>query len=453
MKRGEDMPMTRSRLCGGAGLQARALVLALAALWLAPAGRAAAVCAGDCNGDGRVSIAEVQNCVNLGAGLQAPACAAADADGSGGVDANDVDACVASFLDPATCQMAATPVPTNTVAATNTVAPTNTTVPTATRTNTVAPTATNTSAPTPTRTNTAQPTATNTPVPLGKQVCELTGAPDSTLLLQTQAFPLPPFGATGEIEIDCGAPGSDGAAACTCGVKSFGTVVIPGIGDICVNPFPGCTPGRFDCDGGSGVDVDLKTNHNIGSCTSNAQCLTACEARCDSLGATYSRLLYGCEGFCQGGSNDEASCLRDSECPGGQCVGAEPVSHIGTCNCSCGGSDLGAAAPAGSLTCNIGTQIDVELPSDNDCLDANTIVLAGVCGGVSTATSTGQILNVNNNNNVNTPPQPRVMTGAGISCANYAAGNIGGLKMVGQLGFFDSTLGDILSQNTFTCSP
>ncbi|MDX2166989.1 MAG: hypothetical protein SF182_08000 [Deltaproteobacteria bacterium] len=424
----------------------RALLLALAALWLAPAARAAAVCAGDCNGDGRVSIAEVQNCVNLAAGLQAPACAAADADGSGSVESNDVDLCVDSFLDPATCQMAATPKPTNTVPPTNTPVSTNTPVPTATRTNTPLPTPTNTTAPT----NTPTPTA--TVAPLGKRECKLNGAPGSTLLLQTQAFPLPAFGATGVIEIDCGAPGADGAAACTCGVKSFGTVVIPSIGDVCVNPFPGCAPGRFDCDGGVGTDVDLSTNHNIGTCSSNAQCLTACQARCGSLGATYEPLTYGCEGYCQGGTNEEASCLRDSECPGGQCVGAEPVSHIGTCNCSCGGDSLGAAAPAGSLTCNVGTQIDVELPSDGDCLDANTIVLAGVCGGVTTSTSTGQLINVNNSSGTNTPPQPRVMTGAPISCANYAAGNVNGLKLVGQLGFFDSTLGDILSQNTFTCS-
>ena len=108
------------------------------------------------------------------------------------------------------------------------------------------------------------------------------------------------------------------------------------------------------------------------------------------------------------------------------------------------------AAPAGALSCNVGTQIDVELPSDGDCLDANTIVLPGLCGGVSTTKATGQIVKVNNSGS-NTPPEPKVMTGVGGTCAAFSAGNLTGARLVGELGFFDSTLGKILSQNTFVC--
>ena len=35
--------------------------------------------------------------------------------------------------------------------------------------------------------------------------------------------------------------------------------------------------------------------------------------------------------------------------------------------------------------------------------------------------------------------------------AGMRAHNAAGIKMVGQLGFFDSTLGDIRSRNTFVC--
>ncbi|HSP97836.1 MAG TPA: hypothetical protein VL049_11405, partial [Candidatus Dormibacteraeota bacterium] len=117
----------------------RAALLALAVA-LFGAARANAVCVGDCDGDGRVSIANLQACVNRGSGFQGPSCAAADQNNDGTVDPNEVDRCVQSFLDSSTCPMVFTPAPTNTVAKTNTPAPTNTPVPTNTRTNTVGPT-------------------------------------------------------------------------------------------------------------------------------------------------------------------------------------------------------------------------------------------------------------------------------------------------------------------------
>jgi len=117
--------------------------------------RASALCVGDCNADGRVSIAEAQNCVNLAANLEAPPCAAADQNNDGHVDPNEVDACIQSFLDPSTCPMVATPAPTSTQPAhTNTPAATNTPPP---------PTKTITPVSTATRTGTA--TSTLTPPP------------------------------------------------------------------------------------------------------------------------------------------------------------------------------------------------------------------------------------------------------------------------------------------------
>ncbi|HSP99942.1 MAG TPA: hypothetical protein VL049_22185, partial [Candidatus Dormibacteraeota bacterium] len=322
---------------------------------------------------------------------------------------------------------------------------TNTPVPTNTRTNTVGPTNT----PTPIPTNTLPPT--NTPAPLGEQVCTLTTG--SQLFLQTEALPLP-LSPTGTFSIDCGAPGADGTAPCTCTLLQFGAVVIPAIGDVCVKPASGCDPGHIDCDGGSPIDVNMNADHNIGTCAHNSDCATACDAHCASLGAGFVRQSFGCEGFCQGGSNDEAECNRDSECPGGQCPGGEPVSHFDTCNCVCSGSGLGAPSAAGGLTCNLGTQINVELPSTGACDDQPaTIQLPPVCGAVTSETSTGIVLRANNTPGHTIPAAgPSVVHGVDVSCNNFKAGNIGGLKLVGQLGFFDSTLGDIRSGNTFVCA-
>jgi hypothetical protein len=127
-------------------------------------------------------------------------------------------------------------------------------------------------------------------------------------------------------------------------------------------------------------------------CAGDTACQTACDAHCAGLGAAYQRLNYGCEGFCQGGINNDLACVADTDCPGGSCTGTDPPGHPGTCNCGCQAEGLGGASPAGSLSCQIGTQIDVELPTDGDCLDPNTIALAPVCGGLTTTTATGRIV-------------------------------------------------------------
>ena len=415
-----------------------ALVVALCA-----AAQANAVCVGDCDGDGRVSIANLQACVNRGSGLPAPSCAAADQNNDGNVDPNEVDACVQSFLDSATCPMVFTPAPTNTVAKTNTP------VPSPTITNTAAPTSTLTKAPTntPTPTNTAAPT--NTVAPLGEHVCTLTTG--SALDLETAALPLS-LVPTGTFSINCGAPGAGGIAACACQLLQFGAVVIPAIGDVCVNPASGCEPGKIDCDGGEKLDVNLNADHNIGDCTTNAACEASCNAHCAALGQGFAVQSFGCEGYCQGGSNDGAECARDSECPGGQCPGGEPVSHFDKCNCTCSASGIGDPSLAGGLSCNLGTQINVELPSNGHCGDTATIQLPPVCGAVTTETSTGVVKNANNTANATIPKNgPSVVDGNRVSCANFQAGTLTSLKMVGQLGFYDSTLGDIRSGNTFVC--
>jgi len=464
MKRGEDIPMMRARSCGRAGFQTRVFVrlrhlaagLACAMVALAAsAGSAQAVCAGDCNGDGRVAIAELQACVNLAAGLSAPPCAAADADGDGTVEANEVDACVLSFLDAATCPMVAPtptqPVPTatNTVVPTATAPPTNTPVPTATPT--VPPTLTLT--PTVTLTPTiALPTATFTATPfvIGSHACVLgTG---SVLGLNTQALPLM-LAPSGSLQVDCGTVGADGTADCSCSINSLNPVVIPAIGDVCVNPTSGCDTGTLDCDGGAALDTAVRADHNLGSCASNAACQASCATHCDGLGANFEVLSAGCEGFCQGGSSDETACTQDTQCPGGTCVGNNPVGHPETCNCVCQGTGLGTASAAGDLSCQIGLQIDVQLPSDGDCDPADTtpIRLAPLCGAVTTAQASGQIVDANNTAAKLLPLTQSSIDGAATTCSALAASTTTGISLVGHLAFFDSTLGDIFVAQRFNC--
>jgi hypothetical protein len=235
-------------------------------------------------------------------------------------------------------------------------------------------------------------------------------------------------------------------------VVSFAPIVIIAIGDVCVNPAGPCPAGKIDCDGGAPLDTDVVADHNIGACTSNAGCLASCGTVCSGIGAVYSPLLTGCEGYCQGGANNELVCTRDTDCPGGSCVGGEPVGHVGTCNCVCAAGGIGAAAVPGGLGCNLGVQIDVELPSDGDCLDPDTIKLPALCGPVTTQTSVG-VLRDANNTAAKTIPSGGAssVSGTAISCATLSSSTTTNMNVVGALGFFDSTLGDIFARLAFTC--
>ncbi len=282
--------------------------------------------------------------------------------------------------------------------------------------------------------------------PIGTHACNLNTS-SSSIVLSTQAFTLPPFAAGGSVDISCGSPDGNGEAACSCTITSFNPVIIPSIGDVCVNPYAGCPSGTLDCNGGAPQNTSVTADHNIGACASDTACNTACNSFC----GTATQLLHGCEGFCSGGINNDVACTADTQCTGGQCVGAEPPSHVGVCNCACGSDGLGGASPAGSLSCAIGTQIDVELPSDGDCGDANTIVLPGICGPATTTTASGQIIDVNNNAGVNLPAAPSTSSGASAVCASMQGSTLTGTTIVSKLAFFDSTLGDILATNTFVC--
>jgi hypothetical protein len=162
-------------------------------------------------------------------------------------------------------------------------------------------------------------------------------------------------------------------------------------------------------------------------------------------------LSTGCEGFCLGGVNNDLACTNDSDCVNATCVGIDPVTHPGTCNCICQSSEIGTPSTAGAMGCQLGLQINVELPSNGVCGDTPTIVLAPLCSALTTGSAVGQLIDANNSIGQTIPPTPGVLSGAATSCASLSTSVTAGLKLVGQLSFFDSTLGDIYVSEQFAC--
>jgi hypothetical protein len=326
---------------------------------------------------------------------------------------------------------------------------------------TLTPTPTVTDTPTPgaaTFTPTVTPTATpshTAPPGLGVSICDLDSS-QSRLFLTFEGDSGVLLRPSGSIEIDCGAtdPGT-GQSLCTCDIVEFDAIPLLGIGDVCVDPAGPCPEAKYECDGGAPLNMDLYADHRIGTCTSNANCSSQCDAFCAGLGASYDQQASSCEGFCQGGANDEMACVADEDCPGGQCPGKQPAqggAHAGQCNCSCLGQELGGASAAGTLTCNLGLKISVE--RDNDQICGNTtpsISLAPLCGGLTTATATGVLEHVNNKTGNNNDIGPRTVNGIGTSCANFAAGSLAGMELAGYLAFYDSSINDILAEQEFRC--
>jgi hypothetical protein len=435
----------------------------LAGLGLA-ARPALAVCAGDCNGDGRVSIAEVQTCVNLAAGLSAPACAAADRDNDGTVEANDVDACVLSFLDADTCPMVATPVPvatsTPTKQPTSTVPPTNTTAPT----NTVPPTATNTRPPnTPTNTatkaptNTPQPTATPTATQgLTDHECKLDPTPvaglaKSRIELNVAALPVPlRFALSGTIKLGTAPPDASNNSQATCTVENISPVNIPGIGVVCIGPSSGCAIGQRDCDGGTPLGIDVTSDGNIGACTGESDCAAQCATTC---GGSDKVLNSGCTGFCNIGG--PKSCNLDADClpNNGACDGPDPVgANSGLCQCTCVNKSAHGASAAGDFQCNLGSNLVVEnsAPCGNGDVKIN---VGSTCIPVGSQEASSSIVDANFQPGSLLPAAPNVNDnkGAHVSCSAMDAGQLKGISGVGAVNFFGSALGDIAVGLVSTC--
>lgn len=434
---------------------------------------AAAQCVGDCDNDNTVRIPEVQRCVNIRTGEQpVSSCVNADQNGDGTVSPAEVDACIASFLDAATCPRV-TPAATNTVPpATSTVPPatstatvpaatstativlptsTSTTQPTATRTSTPVPTTTPTIPPLPT--NTATMSATNTP-PV--RTCAFNGATDNSRLQICFLGVCPaPIDISGALRLTCDPASQDanGKRDCTTALQSFNPFVLSGVGTICIDP--GTTPcpiGEVDCDGGNALNQEIIADAQIGACTGNAGCITQCGTYCSGLGKS----VYNgaCEKFCQGGSRANQACICDlfsgatcsggvqnvNDCPGGSCEGKDNEGDT-DCHCTCIDDAVAPASPAGSMHFRLGIAIRVE--ADPVCDNNQVLVrLPEQCAPFTTGSSKVTQLQANE---LAGTQGPWTETGVSGSCAALDTGSTTAFEFVSTLAFLDSTIGDLQS--------
>lgn len=255
----------------------------------------------------------------------------------------------------------------------------------------------------------------------------------------------------GAIAISCGSIGPDGVAACSCESFPFvRSITVPAIGNICISRAGPCSDGKIDCDGGGPFDIDLVADHDIGACSGNAACAAACDAACNGMGANYEVRSSACEGFCRGGSNDDSACTEDSQCPDGECVG--PVLHPGRCNCQCGGSALGAPSAPGSLTCRLGVRVTLQSLADDSCLGFPVADTGPLCLPLTTATSSAVLINADGVSGATIPAGGGdTSQGAPVSCANFQAGNLSGLTLVGAFAEFDAVGGDSLGRSELEC--
>ncbi|MEE8549819.1 MAG: DUF4215 domain-containing protein [Gemmatimonadota bacterium] len=273
----------------------------------------------------------------------------------------------------------------------------------------------------------------------------------STLALTTALFGIPPLPLLGALDVSCSSVDPNtGKALCGCTIQTIDPVFLTGIGTACVlagDP-NACDLGEIDCDGGNVLDWDLIADHNIGSCTGNPDCGTQCAAHCTGLGAAYSVSDSGCEGFCEGGPSDGLPCTMDTDCVSGSCPGPDGLGQGNICGCQCLAM-VGDPSLAGGLNCLIPANIFVVLPSGSPCTDPPTISLGTVCIPATTETATGVVLQAND-----TPLDsigPLSGTGVPTDCGDLASSVITGTTMVGQIAFFDSTLGDLTVTTVFAC--
>jgi hypothetical protein len=285
---------------------------------------------------------------------------------------------------------------------------------------------------------------------VGNHKCVFGGAGSSIQIL-TQPLPLPPFAASGGMDINCGdADKATGKAPCDCELQFLDPINIPSIGFICFtpgDPNDPCDTGEIDCDGGNSLDIDMQSNHNIGPCTGNADCESQCAAHCAGSGATV--FNDACEGFCQEGVNADNPCTADSDCPGGSCGGKDGGPHGNICGCDCLTIGGNPSVPGG-LQCNMGAVIDVEIAPP--CADGDVLIAVGQrCIPLTTETLTSQLHNTNNTPAKDFPVPPFTGSGAALLCEDLATSVTTGLSLVGTVNFFDSTIGDLHTNQTLVC--
>jgi hypothetical protein len=254
-----------------------------------------------------------------------------------------------------------------------------------------------------------------------------------------------------------------------------------------------CPSGHLECDGGTGLDYDLLQVHTIGACgvpgdpndtTGNGQCETQCRSYCEGQGSQM--IDFGCTGYCKSGGTanekKDKSCDCDSEtsqclvstnpdvyrsncAPNGSCNGKDNASarDRNVCGCQCL-KEGGTASRAGAVNFRVGAQIIVETAPPCGS-GAVLLTLAPQCIPLTTERSAGVLTQANNPidtsgcpnglpgpNCAQIPAQGTIeRTGDPTTCAALMQANAGGMNLVGNISFFDSTIGDIETVLDWTC--
>jgi hypothetical protein len=326
---------------------------------------------------------------------------------------------------------------------------------TATPTEGEAPTQT----PVATVTQTAPATATSTPIPtatptlgdgLGTGNCAFG---PTTSQLYASAYPVPlGLPLSGSVRITCGGLTGDDTASCTCALERIDPSTIPGIGKFCFSAGTDtCPAGSIACSGGSPLGVDAVADGNIGTCTSNSVCASACDTFCAARGS--GRASSGCTGYCTAGSMQ--SCNRDVDCQpaSGLCNGPDPVAaRRERCQCQCVDATAGGAARAGELQCNMATALKV-VDMMAACDAPATIDYGSACAALTTATASSIIHDTNFTTNTLPAAGPVQLDGEPLMCSAFDSGTLTGTEIRGVVTFLGSTItiGDIIAAVSVNC--
>jgi hypothetical protein len=168
------------------------------------------------------------------------------------------------------------------------------------------------------------------------------------------AQPLLTVPLSGASRVRCGVPDpGTGIADCSSGLDFVEGFDLSIVGYVCFGTQgPPCPATFIDCDGGTPASVKTHLNHYVGDCgladighdpndqdpnnyVGHPECVALCESYCAGLPGDYQMHWPDCEGYCAYGPREFLPCQFDVECPGGNCVGSEPVVHTNACNCTC----------------------------------------------------------------------------------------------------------------------
>lgn len=283
-----------------------------------------------------------------------------------------------------------------------------------------------------------------------KHTCEID--PDASDLVLHNLVVSIPLTPGGRMTFDCDAPGEgESRTPCSCRID-LESVLILGVGDLCLTAGPGCGAGALDCAGELGADVDVVSDHNIGVCEDNPDCGELCAARCAELSGSHEPILSACEALCAGGENDSQPCLFQQDCPGGFCAGRDAGQSGRSCHCVCSASGLGQPPGEPSLTCNasLGLTIeDVEIQGDGVCGNGPpALTIAPLCQAMTTTSATVLGRNVIDVRGEELGPFTRV--GAAPRCPEVVGGTAP-LGIVGSYTTFGRTTADAIFEMSLRC--